>query len=349
MRIFDVSNPAAPIQVASYADLPDAGDIFVEGDYAYIAAGSQGLLVWDISDPTTATQVAAYATVAPAHDLHVVDNHVYVTFHERGEDLVGLEIVDVTDPRAPEQAGLYLLSDWVERTRWGEAYIDVYVASGYAYLAWYHICLPACDGGLRIVDVSDPAAPADVAFYNLGRAVARSVFRVGASVYLSGGGTGLYVFRFAPPTSATIGPDGGSLTSPIDDTTYTFPAGAFSDSVTVTHTILQPSEVPPTGPWMTVGHIFRVEAMYDDTGEAAEPAQPYTVTVVYKDAERGPAIETSLALYYWDSDSVQWVAEPTSEVNSESNTVTATPDHLRLWALLGGTHRFYLPLLFHVE
>jgi len=67
------------------------------------------------------------------------------------------------------------------------------------------------------------------------------------------------------------------------------------------------------------------------------------VTIGYSDAEKGPAIEHTLALYNWDG--ARWVREPTSVVNLEANTVTAMPNHFGLWAVLGETRRMFLPVV----
>ncbi len=67
------------------------------------------------------------------------------------------------------------------------------------------------------------------------------------------------------------------------------------------------------------------------------------VTVQYINAEKGPAIEDTLALYYWDGR--QWVKELSSVVDAAANTVRATPDHFSLWAVLGETRRVHLPLV----
>jgi len=39
------------------------------------------------------------------------------------------------------------------------------------------------------------------------------------------------------------------------------------------------------------------------------------------------------------------VMQPTSVVDTVNNTVTATPDHLSLWAVLGETRRVFLPVV----
>ncbi|MGC8945899.1 MAG: ABC transporter substrate-binding protein, partial [Anaerolineae bacterium] len=143
--------------------------------------------------------------------------------------------------------------------------------------------------------------------------------------------------------SGTIGPGGGSLTSYYGDTTIQIPAGAITDTIVITHTPAY--GMPPGGNLTGIDHVFNVTAVYSGTGQPAQiaPGQTYTITVQYTDAEKGPAIENTLALYYWDGSG--WVKEPSSVVDTAANTVTATPNHFSLWAVLGETKRAYLPLV----
>jgi hypothetical protein len=92
-----------------------------------------------------------------------------------------------------------------------------------------------------------------------------------------------------------------------------------------------------------IGHAYEISAVDDVTAESVEPTQPYTVTIAYSDAETGPALEETLALYSWDGG--EWVEEPTSELDIGSNTITAAPDHFSSWAVLGETRRVFLPLI----
>lgn len=144
------------------------------------------------------------------------------------------------------------------------------------------------------------------------------------------------------PSSASIPTTGGSLTSPLDQIAYIFPSGTFTDTVTVTHTT-HFGRAPSAGSLIGIGRFFEITAIHSSTGQPAQPTRPYTVTVQYADAERGPAIENTLALYYWDG--TQWVRESTSVVAPEANMVTATPDHFGLWAVLGETRRVFLPVI----
>ena len=132
-------------------------------------------------------------------------------------------------------------------------------------------------------------------------------------------------------------------TSTSRDTAFVFPSDAFTETVTLTYRHLWIDQ--NTGALAGIGHTFDVTAVFSDTGQTAQlaPGQTYTLTVQYTDAEKGPAIEDTLALCSWDGN--RWVKEPSSVLDTATNTVTATPDHLSLWAVLGETRRVYLPVI----
>ena len=139
---------------------------------------------------------------------------------------------------------------------------------------------------------------------------------------------------------------GGILTSPVDNATLTFPAGAFTATAVITYVVRYPGNVPAAGDFDTTGHVYEVTAVNAGTGQPATlaPGHTYTVVVPYADEDLKGAAENSLALYYWNGS--QWMREPTSGVNTANNTVTATPDHFSLWAVLGSaTKQIYLPLV----
>jgi DNA-binding beta-propeller fold protein YncE len=165
-------------------------------------------------------------------------------------------------------------------------------------------------------------------------------------VYIADTGNNqVVVFRpdSTAPVVGSIPPSGGNLTSPTDQTSYTFPAGTFSGTITLTHTPLPAGSAPATGSLIGIQHFFEVFAVYENTGQPAQPSQPYTVTVQYTEAERGPAIESTLGFYFWNGS--QWVREPTSTVDNANNRMTAMPNHFSTWAVLGETHRVYLPVI----
>lgn len=319
--VVDVRNPAAPQKLGVFATQLAAQSVYVAGGYAYVAAG-QALLVVDVSDLAAPVTAGVYPTRGNAWAVYVVGDYAYLAVGS-----VGLRIIDVSDPTAPTEVGTFNTP--------GNAY-DVHVAGGYAYVT---------DGetGLQIIDVSNPAAPV-IAGYSA-PIYLRTLYVSTPYAYVTSGGLygRLSILRFTPSVSASIPTNGGSLTSPFDGTTYTFPAGTFADTVTINHTPLSADDAPAIGRLTAINHFFEVSAVHSASDQPAYPTRPYTVTVQYTDAEKGPAIESTVALYNWDG--TQWVREPTSTVDTEANTVTATPDHFGLWAVLGETRRMYLPVI----
>ena len=304
----------------------NARSVYVAGNYAYAAA--RALRIIDVSDPTAPAEVG-YASVL-AEDVYVSGDYAYVAAGG-----AGLRVIDVSDPTAPVETGAYDTP--------GNA-SDVYVLGRYAYVA---------DGwaGLRVVDISDPTMPVEVSAYDKvyasrvhvadGYAYVLSRDGLGYAYVLSR--NGLYILRVPALVSTSISTAGGRLTSPFDRTTYTLATGTFTDTVTITHTPLPPGNAPPTGTLANIGHFFVVNAVYESTGQPAQPTRPYTVTVQYLDTEKGPAIESTLTLYRWTG--AQWQREPGSVLDEEANTVTATLNHFGTWAVLGETRRMYLPAI----
>lgn len=147
-----------------------------------------------------------------------------------------------------------------------------------------------------------------------------------------------------PLDNSTISPgSGGTVTSYQGDTTVQIPAGAITSTMVISYRLAYGN--PPSGNMTSIGHGYDVTAVYSDTHQPVQiaPGQTYTVTVHYTEAESGSAIESTLALYWWDGS--QWVKEPSSVVDTINNMVNATPNHFSIWNVLGNTNRLYLPLI----
>ena len=149
------------------------------------------------------------------------------------------------------------------------------------------------------------------------------------------------VYVATETVESAIPPSGGSLTSNDGNTTLSFPPNSVTNAVVITYRSLPPI---PTGHLIGIGHFFDLTAVYSDTGQLAQlaPGVSYTVTIAY--TSNGPAIEDTLALYWWDGS--RWSQQGiTSAVDTTSDVVTAQVDHFSLFAVLGETKRIYLPLV----
>lgn len=158
---------------------------------------------------------------------------------------------------------------------------------------------------------------------------------------------GAYEFTYS---STPISPTGGTVT-PSPDTTIDIPSGVFSDTVFINYITLTHS-ITSTGALSDVGVFYELNANYLSDGSSAQP-QPgtrYTITVTYQQENVPDGFdETNLALYNWDGSI--WIKEPTSIVDTVANTITATPNHFSLWAVLGSSSsdtsqgEVYLPII----
>jgi len=179
LRVVDISDPTAPLEVGSCAREPAfARAVFVSDSYAYVV-NSRGLAIVDVSDPTALVQLGFYPGVEN-YDVVVSDSYAYLAAWR-----TGLRVLDVSDPTAPVQVGSY--------AREGESVLGVFVSDSYAYLA-------AWRSGLRVLDVSDPYSPVEVGSCRARVGGGSSVFVAGSYAYVAGD-DGLQVVDVSNPAS----------------------------------------------------------------------------------------------------------------------------------------------------
>ncbi|OQA91271.1 MAG: LVIVD repeat protein [Chloroflexi bacterium ADurb.Bin222] len=173
---------------------------------------------------------------------------------------------------------------------------------------------------------------------------ARGVALAGAYAYVADGDGGLVILRLLRDKfTVTLLSEGGTVASTARDAYLVFPSGSFTSTISLTYRQLWLDE--NTSPLTGIGRTFELSAVYRDTGQVAPlaPGHTFTATLHYTDAERGGAIESTLALYGWDGSA--WVREPSSVLDAGTNTITAAPNHLGLFAVLGNTLRLTLPVV----
>ena len=164
-------------------------------------------------------------------------------------------------------------------------------------------------------------------------------------VIWAGGSHGLILSNRPDPTtpaSATVtSAEGGAVFSSDGSTSLVFPAGAVSATVTITHTPRVASQLPSTGE-LTGYRMFALAAVYSGTTTPASivPGTSYTISVDYAGAV--VVEDARLGLYSWSVDA--WVKEPTSSADYDKSVVTANPDHLSYFAVLGKSYSVYVPI-----
>lgn len=133
LRIVDVTDPAAPVEVGSFTFSQNVYGVSVSDATVYAAIDFDGLAILDVSDPAAPVLLGSFRTPGQALSVAVSGSTAAVA-----NRLSGLEIIDVSDPAAPAPRGDYFTEGYA---------IDVDAVGSYAYV----IDTP---GGLSIVDLS---------------------------------------------------------------------------------------------------------------------------------------------------------------------------------------------------
>jgi len=215
LQIFDVFDPEQPLQLAStqlFSAAPNA--IRVAGNYAYVAEGQRRvnsvlrpgrLDVVNISDPRQPSLAGSVLTETNSDALavDVLGAYAFVV-----EGSAGLRVVDVANPAAPSSVGGLSLGAWAQAVAASgqRAYVasdgglhcidislpasprqlNLVETSGYAQAvagSGQQVFLADGDGGLKILEVSDPTRPTMAGVY---REYAPNVAVKGRVAYVGG-------------------------------------------------------------------------------------------------------------------------------------------------------------------
>jgi large repetitive protein len=140
-----------PAGISSLSYTGQGRDVDVQGDFVYIAAGTEGLLIVDASDKANPSVVKTVATSGTAVDVKVVGSIAYVAVSGSGLDIINIAQI--------ESASL------VTNFATSGTAVDLSVQNG-------HIFVANSVGGFEIINVDDPAAPYSVSkLENLGNLI----------------------------------------------------------------------------------------------------------------------------------------------------------------------------------
>lgn len=245
-----VLDPATLQTIGRYdADLPpylqsrDMEDLSVDAGRAYLAAWGYGVLVVDLADPAAPAELGRFAfPFASAIEAH--GDRVYASSTTNGGFF---RILDVSDPSQPQELGSLVTSQTYDLT----------VRGNYAFLA---DGADFGDGGLRVVDVSNPAAPALVG-QDTGCPYAMGIDA-------SADGNTVYI---ACASNETFGNelrivDVTDKANPLVIGSYTLPGSALLPDYNVAHSVVV------SGSIAYVGHEFGVDEI-----DIADPVVPVQV------------------------------------------------------------------------
>lgn len=166
LAILDVSDPANATITDVWHAMPGKGSaiVLVEGDYAYLGAMSQGVVILDVSDKN---DVQFVSQIIPdinfpwpnpnqsqkdkinARGMALQDNTLYLCY-----DAGGLRVIDISDKANPRETGRYL-NTAVELM----AYNNIALNGSLAYV-------PIDYCGMEVLDISDTTNITQVGWWN---------------------------------------------------------------------------------------------------------------------------------------------------------------------------------------
>jgi hypothetical protein len=170
LHIFDLSNPASPVDVG-YNDPGNCIDVAVSGRYAYLI-GSTDFRILDVTSPTNPVTVGHLSTLpVGTAGVTVAGHYAYLTTSGNGGQSA---ICDVSDPTNPVIVGHLPVAS------------SAAVLDNYAYLATVY----PNDEGLGVYDISSPTNPMNVAFVSTFLDTPTKVVILGNCVYVAAYGFG---------------------------------------------------------------------------------------------------------------------------------------------------------------
>jgi hypothetical protein len=180
--VVDVSDPTSP-RLLGTLHLPGAPYLLRVANQRIYSLDERGRLwVFDASDPVKPVQVAATGSLLPAPTaLTARDGLLYIADYE-----AGVVVVDATAPGQPHVIGHYTPTGT-------QLLVDLALVGSYLYVA-------RDNGGLLILDVSDPTRPTPAALVPL-TSPALAVAVVDTRAYVLESRCGLRLFDVSEPTA----------------------------------------------------------------------------------------------------------------------------------------------------
>jgi len=181
----DITNMQSPVisNVTETVGIPK--DLYVEGDFAYVAEGSNGVTIMYIASSFPA--VVSNIPLSDARKIFVLQNNSSVYAFVANGLNNGMVIIDVTDPYNPLQVSNLPLEGLAN---------DIFVADDIAYLS-------NGEKGLEIIDISSLTAPYVLKNISTG-GFANGVFAENNYVYISDIEKGFHVIDCSSPSNAYI-------------------------------------------------------------------------------------------------------------------------------------------------
>ncbi len=318
IEIIDVSIPSNPITIGDFSPAGTSSRVCIDDIYAYVADGYAGLQIVDISDPASPAIVGSLDPAGfdeYAFSITIADDYAYLGWGELTgwPDLywIGrLEIIDISDPDQPIPIGSCQSYDRP---------IEVFVSGSYAYVIWYdypnyrmdlidvsnppnptinwswhevndvfvsgNLAYMTRDTlGLQIADLSDPADPVILGYYDPSGVEFRGVYINGNYGYFAAGASGLYILDISDPSNPTFISAYDTQTNAMKvfvDGSYAYITESYSGLQIVD--VSDPSNPTLAGGYDTPGIAKAVSA----AGNYAYVVDGYSLTILRFDPQTG--------------------------------------------------------------
>jgi hypothetical protein len=201
LKILDISNPINPIEIGEYLGF-DANGIFYLNNIIYIGHRYSGLKIINVTDPASLILEGEYLD-GPNQvytDIFVSDNICYIADYQ-GHNIKIIDVSDVSNP-------LLLNQTYFTSPNGGPN--EVFTIGDITFVSVY-------DGGLKILNISDPTSPILINTYNEGGYYS-GVYVSDDIAYLSNYYQGISVLNVTNPYSPKLlgNYNTGNTTSPYD-------------------------------------------------------------------------------------------------------------------------------------
>ena len=204
LLIFDVDDPAHPVQIGRWTGLGQANGVALDGNRAYVAHWYRGVEIVDVTHPSAPIGLGVVTNAPQAYGIN------YFDFLPMGDVLAVLDVggtaqlLDVTDPRNPSRiggTGAFPPRAWHSQK-----------VGNYAFTAGVYSWSPA------VTDISNPRKPRS-AFW-----IPRSDYTLGLHIHgnralMAGKGLAIWDLTFPPMAPVITDPpesrrlvSGGTLT-----------------------------------------------------------------------------------------------------------------------------------------
>jgi choice-of-anchor B domain-containing protein len=156
LRLLSLENPAEPTFISNFDQVTYVHDLFVRNDTAYLNAANQGLLVVNFENPTSPVQLGSLTTYQEQGYNHSgwlsEDGDTYVFADEtQGMRMKVCDVSDLSD--------IQVLSLFNSEVSASTVPHNLQVKNNLVYVSHYN-------DGLQVFDITDPASPIRVAFYD---------------------------------------------------------------------------------------------------------------------------------------------------------------------------------------